>query len=202
MQPEPTVFIVDDDKAMRDGVSLLVKSVGLPAKSFPTAQVFLESYRAAEPGCLVLDVRMPGMSGLELQEELIHRKIPLPVIFLTGHGDVPMSVRAMKTGAVDFIQKPPCDQVLLDAIQTAISADNQRRQQEGQRQKVHARMSSLTERERQVMAYLVEGKNDKQVANELGVTVRGAAFHRTRILRKMEVESLVELAREVTTLES
>ncbi|MBL7188133.1 MAG: response regulator transcription factor [Phycisphaerae bacterium] len=109
MQTEPTVFIVDDDQAMRDGVSLLVKSVGLQAKSFPNAQNFLDNYRASEPGCVVLDVRMPGMSGIELHEELIRRQVALPVIFLTGHGDVAMGVRAMKTGAVDFIEKPPCD---------------------------------------------------------------------------------------------
>lgn len=202
MQLESTVFIVDDDKAMRDGVSLLVKSVGLPAKSFPDAQVFLESYRASEPGCLVLDVRMPGMSGIELHEELVRREIPLPVIFLTGHGDVPMGVRAMKAGAVDFIEKPPCDQVLLDAIQKAITKDNERRQRLKMQEGIRTRLSSLTQRERQVMGYLVEGMNDKQVANELGISVRGAAFHRTHILNKMQAESLVELARDVSKLNS
>jgi len=193
MRTEPTVFVVDDEQAMRDGVSLLVKSVGLPAKRFPNAQEFLDNYCASEPGCLVLDVRMPGMSGVELHEELIRRKIDLPVIFLTGHGDVAMGVRAMKTGAVDFIEKPPNDQVLLDAIQKAITEDEERRRRLREREIINGRVSSLTGRERQIMEYLVEGKSDKQVANELGISVRGAAFHRANILKKMGVESLVEL---------
>ena len=196
-----TVFIVDDDKAMRDGVSLLVKSVGLPAKSFPNAQSFLDHYCASEPGCLVLDVRMPGMSGIELHEELARRKIGLPVIFLTGHGDVAMGVRAMKTGAVDFIEKPPNDQVLLDAIQKAIAEDEERRRHLREREIINGRASSLTGREHQVMEHLVQGTSDKQVANELGISVRGAAFHRANILKKMGVESLVELAQEISKLD-
>jgi two-component system, LuxR family, response regulator FixJ len=201
METGPTVFIVDDDKAMRDGVSLLVKSVGLPAKGFPNAQDFLDTYSASEPGCLVLDIRMPGMSGTELHEELLLRKIDLPVIFLTGHGDVPMGIRAMKAGAVDFIEKPPCDQVLLDAIQGAITEDETRRLQLKERESVNRRVSSLTERERQVMEHLVRGRNDKQVAGEMSISVRGVAFHRANILKKMGVESLVELAQEVSKLD-
>ena len=134
------------------------------------------------------------MSGTELQEELARRKIDLPIIFLTGHGDVSMSVRAMKTGAVDFIEKPPNDQVLLDTIQRAVAQDQQRRQQWQKREVINERLSRLTERERQVMAHLVQGKNDKQVANEMGITIRGVAFHRANIMKKMEIESLVELA--------
>lgn len=201
MQTEPTVFIVDDDQAMRDGVSLLVKSVGLPAKSFSNAQDFLDNYCDAEPGCLVLDVRMPGMSGTELHEELARRKIGLPVIFLTGHGDVPMGVRAMKAGAVDFIEKPPCDQVLLDAIQKAITEDEERRLHLREREIINGRVSSLTGRERQVTEYLVQGRNDKQVAGEMSISVRGVAFHRAHILKKMQVESLVELAQEISKLD-
>ena len=200
MQTEPTVFIVDDDKAMRDGISLLVKSVGLQAKSFPNAQDFLDYYNTPEPGCLVLDVRMPGMSGIELHEELTRRKIGLPVIFLTGHGDVAMGVQAMKKGAVDFIEKPPYDQVLLDAIQRAIAEDKEKRRHHNERETIAGRVSSLTERERQAMAYLVEGKNDKQVASEMNISIRGAAFHRASVLEKMQVESLVALAREVSKL--
>jgi two-component system response regulator FixJ len=201
MRTEPTVFIVDDDKAMRDGVSLLVKSVGLRAKSFVDAQDFLDHYSDSEPGCLVLDVRMPGMSGIELHEELLRRQITLPVIFLTGHGDVPMGVRTMKAGAVDFIEKPPCDQGLLDAIQRAVTEDQERRLHLRERETINGRLSRLTARERQVMEYLVEGKSDKQIAGELGISVRGAAFHRAHILEKMEAGSLVELAQEVSRLQ-
>ena len=196
-----TVFIVDDDKAMRDGVSLLVKSVGLPAKSFPNAQSFLDHYCASEPGCLVLDVRMPGMSGVELHEELARRKIGLPVIFLTGHGDVAMGVSAMKAGAVDFIEKPPYDQVLLDAIQKAITKDEHRRLHQREQEIISGRVSSLTGREHQVMTHLVQGRSDKQVAGEMNISVRGAAFHRANILKKMGVESLVELAQRISKLE-
>ena len=201
MRTEPTVFIVDDDKAMRDGVSLLVRSVGLQARSFVDAQNFLDSYTDSEPGCLVLDVRMPGMSGVELHEELVRRQITLPVIFLTGHGDVPMGVRAIKAGAVDFIEKPPCDQALLDAIQRAVTEDRERRLDLRERDIIHGRLSRLTARERQVMEYLVEGKSDKHIANELGISVRGAAFHRAHILETMKAGSLVELAQEVSKLD-
>lgn len=201
MQTEPTVFIVDDDQAMRDGVSLLVKSVGLQARGFPNAQDFLDDYRGPEPGCVVLDVRMPGMSGIELHEELVKRKIGLPVIFLTGHGDVAMGVHAMKAGAVDFIEKPPYDQVLLDAIQKAITKDKEMRLHLKEHKMISDRVSSLSERERQAMEYLIEGKNDKQVAGEMHISIRGAAFHRTSILKKMQVESLVELAREISKLD-
>ena len=200
MRTEPTVFIVDDDEAMRNGVSLLVKSVGLQARSFPNAQAFLDNYCAPEPGCIVLDVRMPGMSGIELHEELTRRKIHLPVIFLTGHGDVAMGVHAMKAGAVDFIEKPPYDQALLDAIQRAVAEDKERRLHQKEREIIANRVSSLTERERQALEYLAEGKNDKQVAGEMNISIRGAAFHRTSVLEKMQAESLVALAREVSKL--
>ena len=201
MKTEPTVFIVDDDQAMRDGIGLLVKSVGMQTQRFANAQEFLGCYQASEPGCLVLDVRMPGMSGIELQEELTRRKIDLPIIFLTGHGDVAMSVRAKKIGAVDFIEKPPNDQALLDAIQRAVAEDKKRRLHLREQEAIAGRASSLTERERQVMEYLVEGKSDKQVANELSISVRGVAFHRANILEKMGVESLVELALEISKLD-
>ena len=202
METRPTVFIIDDEQAMRDGLRLLVKSVGMQTECFANAQDFLDNYRASQPGCLVLDVRMPGMSGIELQEELARRKVDLPIIFLTGHGDVTMSVRAMKTGAVDFIEKPPNDQALLDAIQRAVAQDQQRRQQLQKREVINKRLSGLTERERQVMAYLVQGKSDKQVANEMGITVRGVSFHRANIMKKMEVDSVVELALAVAQLDA
>ncbi|MHC4535769.1 MAG: response regulator transcription factor [Planctomycetota bacterium] len=201
METGSTVFIVDDDKAMRDGVSLLVKSVGLQTKSFNNAQDFLGNYCASEPGCLVLDVRMPGMSGIELMEDLTERQISIPVIFLTGHGDVSMGVSAMKAGAEDFIEKPPKDQVLLDAIQKAIKKDKEKRLYLRERKIIDGRLSSLTRRERQVMEYLLEGRSDKQIAYELSISVRGIAFHRVNILKKMGVESLVELTREVSKLD-
>jgi two-component system, LuxR family, response regulator FixJ len=201
MQTESTVFIVDDDKAIRDGIRLLVKSVGLSARSFADAREFLDHYHASEPGCLVLDVRMPGMSGIELHEEMIRRQINLPVIFLTGHGDLPMGVRAMKAGAADFIEKPPSGQSLLAAIQTAIAADTKRRLHERERKTISDRKTHLTEREHQVMEYLVQGRTDKQIAGKLNIGARGVAFHRASILEKMKVESVVELVYDISKVD-
>lgn len=202
METGSTVFIVDDDEAVRNGVSLLARSVGLPVRSFQNAQDFLDNYDASEPGCLVLDVRMPGMSGIELHIELARRQIGIPVIFLTGHGDVTMGVGAMKAGAADFIEKPPNDQLLLDAIQRAIVEDKERRLRLGEREAIAGQVSSLTARERQVMEHLTEGRSDKQAANELGITIRGVAFHRGNILNKMGADSVVELIRKVSRLDS
>ncbi len=195
MESEPTVFVVDDDKAVREGIALLVKSVGLKVRCFENAQQFLDACDPSQPGCLVLDVRMPGMSGLELCEKLAEHKVTLPVIFLTGHGDVGMGVRAIKNGAVDFIEKPPNDQVLLDSVHKAIELDAAQRRRMAEQKSVAERAAKLTPRERQVMARLVQGKSDKQIAFELGISVRGVAFHRANILEKLEVDSVVELTR-------
>jgi len=195
MESEPTVFVVDDDKAVREGIALLVKSVGLKVRCFENAQQFLDACDPSQPGCLVLDVRMPGMSGLELREKLAEHKVTLPVIFLTGHGDVGMGVRAIKNGAVDFIEKPPNDQVLLDSVHKAIELDAAQRRRMAEQKSVAERAAKLTPRERQVMARLVQGKSDKQIAFELGISVRGVAFHRANILEKLEVDSVVELTR-------
>lgn len=195
MDAEPTVFIIDDDEAMRDGLSLMAKSVGLKAKSFSGAQEFLDSCDACEPGCLVLDVRMPGMSGLELQERLAERKIDLPVIFLTGHGDIQMSIGAMQAGAVDFIEKPPKGEVLLKTIRGAIAQDCKRRANASEKTQIAASLATLTAKERQVMQYLAQGTSDKQTASELGVSTRTVAYHRVSILNKLGIESTVELVR-------
>jgi len=195
MEAEPTVFIVDDDEAVRRSLSLLAKSVGLKSRCFEDPREFLDSYDPAEPGCLVLDVRMPGMSGLELKAKLTERKIELPTVFLTGHGDVAMGVGAMKSGAVDFILKPPNDEVLLDSIQKAIGQDAERRRLSAERNSIADRLASLTRRERQIMELLVQGEADKQIAHELGISIRAVGLHRRKILEKVCVESVVELTR-------
>jgi len=195
MEPEPTVYIIDDDEAVRNGLGMLAKSVGLKARTFADGGEFLDSYDPCEPGCLVLDVRMPGMSGLELKEKLAERRIELPVIFLTAHGDVSMGVKAMKTGAVDFIEKPANHQALLDSIQKAIQQDKDRRRLLAERDSVEKRLAVLTAREREVMQSLVRGRSDKQIAYDLGISIRGVAFHRGNTLKKLGVESVVELTR-------
>jgi two-component system response regulator FixJ len=195
MQIEPTIYIVDDDDAIRKSLGLLMKSVGLSSLACPSAHEFLEKYDRAKPGCLVLDVRMPGMTGLELQELLSSKGIRIPVIIMTGHGDIAMAVRAMKAGARDFIEKPFRNQVLLDRIQEAIeeAAQNQRKQIE--EAKVAERLGLLTPRERETMELLVEGKLNKQVAAELNISVRTVEAHRAKIMQKLGAKSLSELVR-------
>ncbi|MHC4742460.1 MAG: response regulator transcription factor [Planctomycetota bacterium] len=195
MEIEPTVFIVDDDEAVRQSLQLLAESVGLKATCFAKPLEFLDQYDPALPGCLVLDIRMPEMSGLELKAKLAERKIEIPVIFLTGHGDVDMGVGAMKTGAVDFIQKPPNDEALLDSIQKAIQQDAERRRRSAEREGASQRLASLTRRERQIMELLVQGQADKQIAHELGISIRAVGLHRRKILDKVGVASVVELTR-------
>jgi two-component system response regulator FixJ len=200
MKIKPTVFIVDDDEAVRQSLQLLAESVGLQARCFAGPCEFLNAYDSSLPGCLVLDVRMPGMSGFELKAKLSERKIDLPVIFLTGHGDVDMGVGAMKTGAVDFIQKPPNDEVLLDSIQKAIQQDAEKRRLSAERDGVADRLASLTKRERQIIELLVQGEPDKQIAHELDISIRAVGLHRRKILEKFCVNSVVELTRLVVKL--
>lgn len=191
----PVVFVVDDDEAICQSLTLLIGDIGLAVKAFTSAQQFLAQYDPAQPGCLVLDIRMSGMSGLELQAQLRDRGMDIPIIIITGHGDVPMAVQTLKAGAFDFIEKPFRDQVLLDSIQKAVQLDARNRSQWHERQGVHSRMGQLTDRERQIMELLVLGKSNKTIAYELGISQKTVDFHRTNILGKMKVNSVVELVR-------
>jgi FixJ family two-component response regulator len=189
------VFVVDDDASMRRSLESLLRSVGLEVRLFSSAPEFMQSAREDAPGCLVLDVRLPGMSGLAFQQELAKAGIALPVIFVTGHGDVPMSVRAMKAGAVEFLTKPFDDQVLLDAVHAAIERDRARRRDLAARASLQARYASLTDRERQVMGHVVAGRVNKRIADELGLSVVTVKVHRGQVMRKMEAKSVADLVR-------
>ncbi len=197
-QSEPTVFVVDDDSAVLKGLQLLIKSVGMNVEIYLSAQEFLDSYDPVRPGCLVLDIRMPAMSGLELQEMLQKKKIRIPIIIITGYGDVPVAVQAMKKGAVDLIEKPFSDQVLLDRIQNSIAEDIQARQKEAERKELESRLALLTPRERQVMDLVTAGKLNKVIASKLGLSQKTVEFHRNHIMEKMKVDSVAELVRLVT----
>jgi FixJ family two-component response regulator len=194
-QPEPKVFLVDDDPGMRDSIRMLMKSVGLPLVSYATAQEFLAGYDPEHAGCLLLDVRMPGMSGLELLQMMPARGIHLPVIILTGHADVPMAVRAMKGGAVEFLEKPFNDQLLLDRIHQAVASNLKYRERLAERNAMAARVALLTPRERQVLELLMAGKANKTIALELGISRKTLDIHRSKIMQKMEAESLTDLVR-------
>jgi FixJ family two-component response regulator len=193
----PQVFVVDDDEAVRSSLRMLIRSVGLQAQAFATAQEFLRLYDPRQPGCLLLDVRMPGMSGLELQQELNRRGATIPVIFITGHGDVPMAVEAMQHGAFDFLQKPFRDQDLLDRVQRAMVQDAQSRAGLAMRAEIKARMASLTPRESEVLRLVTSGKANKVVGAELGVSQRTVEIHRAHVMEKMQARSLAELVRMV-----
>ncbi len=201
LEYEPTVFIVDDDAVICDGISQLIETVGLNAKVFNSAQEFLDSYDTACPGCLVLDVRMPGMSGLQLQEKLKEKNVKLPIIFITGHGNVRMGVDAVKKGAVDFIEKPFEDQVLLDQIHAAIARDAQSRAKRTEQQAIEAKLALLTPRERQVLDLVKDGKNSKVVALELDLSQKTIEGHRAHIMEKMQVESIAKLVTLVNKLD-
>jgi FixJ family two-component response regulator len=192
---EPTVFVIDDDKAVRSATKNLLESVGLQVESFGSPREFLASERVHSPGCLVLDVRLPGTSGLDFQKDLAARNVEIPIIFLTGHADIPMTVQAMKSGASDFLTKPFRDQELLDAIQKAIGRDRERRAQELRLSEERKRFSSLTPREREVMALVIAGHLNKQVAAEIGTSETTAKIHRGQVMRKMQVQSLADLVR-------
>lgn len=193
--PEVTVFVVDDDDAVRESLAFLLKSVGLKVESFPSAQDFLKSYNPARAGCLVLDIRMPGMSGLELQEKLKQMESMLPIIFITGHGDVPMAVKAIKAGAADFVQKPFRDQELIDRIREVLEEDASARVEKLQKAEILKRIDSLTEREREVMEQVVDGKANKVVAIDLNVSQRTVEIHRANVMDKMKARSLAQLVR-------
>ena len=196
----PVVFIVDDDDAVRGSLRLLLKSVGLAATALPTAQEFLDKYDPQQPGCLILDVRMPGMSGMELQQQLNVRGATIPVIFITGHGDIPMAVEAMQQGAFDFLQKPFRDQDLIDRIQRALAKDVTTRTELNERSRLRERLDSLTPREREVLALVTSGKPNKIMAADLGVSQRTVEIHRARVMEKMHASSLAQLVRMVMDL--
>lgn len=192
-----SVFIVDDDDAVRSALKLLVKSIGLPVEGYASAPEFLSRYDFSRSGCLVLDVRMPGMSGLELQQELNRCGAIIPVIFMTGHGDIPMAVDAMQHGAFDFLQKPFRDQDLIDRIQRALARDAANRQQLRHGEQIRAHLDTLTPREREVLQLMVSGKQNKVMAADLGVSQRTVEIHRARVMEKMEANSVAQLVRMV-----
>lgn len=191
----PTVFVVDDDPAIRIAMQALMESVHLQHEIFGSADEFLEQFSDNRAGCLILDIRMPGLGGLELQELLVQRHSTLPIIFITGHGDVPMAVEAMQKGAVDFIQKPFRDQDLLDRIHHALKADRERRVEQRQHSEVAERVARLTNREHEVFNLVVTGKANKVIAYELGVSQRTVEIHRARVMEKMEARSLADLVK-------
>ena len=191
----PVVYVIDDDESMRATVGALVRSIGLDVEVFESASDFLAFARSDAPSCLVLDVRLPGLSGLDLQRELARTEAPIPIIFITGHGDIPMSVRAMKEGAVEFLAKPFRDQDLLDAIQHALEIDRAARQERSLVADMRRRYESLTNREREVMRLVVSGLLNKQIAGELGSSEVTVKMHRGQVMRKMKARSIVELLR-------
>ena len=200
MNRTAAVIVVDDDDAVRNSLRLLLKSVGLPTLTHASAQEYLDAWDPAQPGCLVLDVRMPGMSGLELQEELNRRGAIVPVIFISGHGDIPMAVDAIQHGAFDFLQKPFRDQDLIDRVQRALATDHANRETLAQRDTVRQRYESLTPREQEVIALVTQGKANKVMAGDLGVSQRTVEIHRARVMEKMGAQSLAQLVRMVIDL--
>jgi FixJ family two-component response regulator len=194
-EEQPVVFVIDDDASVRDAIADLLQSVGIEVMTFRSAQEFLQSKRPDAPGCIVLDVRLPGPSGLEFQRTLDNTNMHLPIVFISGHADVAMSVRAMKSGAIDFLTKPLREQELLDAIQKGIERDRARRQEAKVVAELQQRFDSLTPREREVLALVVTGRRNKQIAGQAKLSEMTVKVHRSQIMRKMRAKSLVDLVR-------
>jgi FixJ family two-component response regulator len=197
----PTVVVIDDDQSVREALQGLLQSVALPVELFSSVREFLDSNRLDAPGCLVLDVRLPGQSGLDFHDDLVKANVPLPVIFISGHADVPMSVKAMKAGAVEFLTKPVRHQDLLDAIHRAIEHDRSRRERAQVTARLRARFDTLTAREREVMRLVTAGRLNKQVAAEIGISEATVKLHRGQLMRKLGVQSLAELVRTADKLQ-
>ncbi len=195
MQTEVTVYVVDDDEAIRHSLELLIGAIGLQTRVFPDAGSFLEIFQPELRGCIVVDLRMPGMNGLELQEELIARDCRMPVIFLTGHGDVPAAVRALKKGATDFLVKPFNPTVLLERIQQALAADVAQHEAREKASEIAAHFATLTPREKEIMMLVAEGHSSKVIALDLGISERTVELHRSRVMKKMSARSVAELVR-------
>jgi len=200
-QNSPTIFIVDDDEEVRNALQLLMQSVGLTVACYASALEFLQAFDASRPGGLGADIRMPGMSGIELQEQLNGEPIHPPIIFITGHGDVPMAVRAVKAGAIDFIEKPFNDQVLLDSVHRAIQMDAKQRGEASRLSDIRERFNQLTPREREVLNLVIAGRRNKNISQELGITLSTVEAHRARVMEKMEADSLSHLMRMMLSLE-
>lgn len=198
---EPRVFVIDDDQEVRNALELLMESVGLPASTYESAQAFLDAFDPGLPGCIVLDVRMPGMSGMDLQAHLVAEKLHPPVVIITGHGDVPMAVRAVQAGAVDFIEKPFNDQALLDSVHKAIEQDARHRGEASRLSELVKRHESLTPREREVLKLVASGQRNKVIAADLNVTQSTVEAHRAKVMEKMDAHSLSDLMRMVLALE-
>jgi RNA polymerase sigma factor (sigma-70 family) len=197
-----TVFVVDDDEEVRNAMKLLMISVGLAVETFSSAEEFLAQFDPSRPGCLLLDVRMKGMSGLEVQERLALEEVHPPIIIITGHGDVPMAVRAVKAGAVDFIEKPFNEQVLLDSVHRAIELDGEHRGRVLQLSEISARLECLTPREREILELVVAGKRNKTIASELGISQSTVEAHRSKVMEKMHAESLSHLMRMMLSMQA
>ena len=195
MVTEPTVFVVDDEPIIRSSLQRLIESVSLRVETFAAANEFLDAYQPGRPGCVVLDVRMPGISGLDLQDRMTERGIDIPVIFITAYGDVPMAVRALKAGAVDFLQKPFNNQTLLDCVQEAIEQDAKARRERARQDDIAALFAGLTPREREVMDLVVAGKPNREIATDLGLSAKTVEVHRAHVMSKLRVDSLADLVR-------
>jgi FixJ family two-component response regulator len=198
--PNGVVFVVDDDPSVRSSLKFLISTVGLQVETFDSAETALQELPADAPSCLVLDVRLRGLSGLDLQHELVARKCPIPIVFITGHGDIPMTVRAMKAGAVEFLTKPFRDQDLLDAIQIALQRDHARREQDKELTQLQRRFDLLTAREREVISLVSAGKLNKQIADQLGTAENTIKVHRSRAMEKLRADSLADLVRMIEKL--
>jgi FixJ family two-component response regulator len=197
---ETLVFVIDDDAAVRTALTRLLRSADLPAKAFESCEAFLADAAASGPSCLVLDVELPGLDGFALTRQLATRALPPPIVFLTGHGDIPMSVRAMKGGAVDFLTKPASDEALLGAVQTALDRDRVARRAAVETREVERLVATLTPREREVMGHVIAGKQNKRIAADLGTTEKTVKVHRGRMMAKMGVQSVAELVRHVAVI--